>query len=592
MEGGPDKRTPEQQAVLRLAVQALVKYRSTTRLYGAGHVFADRFLLSFTDRMVELVGMAGATSVTVNPHGFFFGDEPILRGDAHDAMTFALYNEGLRILVFRPGINRIELRGLADVLIFPWELATVGDEDLTSALWRLDLKNVEVLVAERFGEEMGEGGDAAYREDLALGRERGARRGKAEGDSLFVDEMAEQMERLEAEAEAANSPLMMKQDEAELLLRFRDKLNFEAEGLAPVHELLEVPRREHVRIEVEVESVHAAADVGVDDLGVVIFEMVRNGRETEGQRRVGDLLAGHAILLVEASRMAEGAALVRRCTAFRSRSFPGVIGDQAFLDGYDSLVTTQAPRLAAALGAYGEPEVHARYLFTMLNLVQKRRGDDVRAFLKRLSHVAFQQVVADLLVLWGQVDEHAMVEEAKGPANEDRLLPLLVLGRLRSPLVREHAMRLLDAEDGRIREAALRALRGRQDARLKQAVVQALADDNKGVRVEGLRHAAVIRDKGLADQVAAGIRLELLRPHDPDEIRAWCAAYAFASRARAFGPLSHLLLDERNAPDDDLPVRAGAARALPITGAPDVHISLDKARRRFEGLDALLGDPQ
>lgn len=590
MEGGPTKRTPEQQTVLRLAIQALVKYRSTTRLYGAGHVFADRFLLSFMDRMVELVGMAGATSVTVNPHGFFFEGDPILRGDTHDAMTFALYNEGLRVLGFRPGINRVELRGLADVLIFPWELATVGDEDLTSALWRLDLKNVEVMVAERFGEEMGEGGDAAYREDLALGRERGARVGEVEGDSLFVRELEDEIDQLEAEAEAANSPLMMKQDEAELLVRFRDQLDFDADALAPVHELLEVPRREHVRVEVEVESVHADADVGVDDLGVVIFEMVRNGREAAGQKRVGDLLAGHAILLVEASRMADGAALVRRCNAFRSRQFPGVTADQAFLEGYDSLVTTQGPRLAASLAVYGEPEVHARYLFTMLGLVQRKRADDLRGFLKRLSHVAFQQVVADLLLLWGQVDEHAMVEEAKGPANEDRLLPLLALGRLRSPLVREHAMRLLGAEDGRVREAALRALRGRDDVRLKQAVIQALADDNKGVRVEGLRHAAVIRDVGLADQVAAGVRLELLRPKDPDEIRAWCAAYAFASRARAFGPLSHLLLDERQAADDDLPVRAGAARALKITGAPDVHISLDKALRRFEGLDALLGD--
>ncbi|MFT5582733.1 MAG: hypothetical protein ACI9VR_000309 [Cognaticolwellia sp.] len=567
-------------------VQNLVRYRGTTRLYGPGHRFAERFLVGFGDS-VQLASPDESFDVELSPKGFFHHGELLARGEPARELALLLYEEGLRRIGFTRGTERAELFKLAKLLVYPWERREDADEDLISALWRADFRQVDLLAVERFQEVLGESGEAALREDLALGRKLGLERSRLIGDSVHVGDLDWDV-LLKDTMEAARQ-FRMKQDEAALYLRFRRQLDFKTEEHMDAHQgLFDVPAKQKRALQAEVDQVIGDQDVDLDQAAWILFDLVRSAREGHGQGELGRLSARCAVELVEEARPQDAAALNRRLLSFAKDDFPGVLSSKAFQLGYGALLGEYGERLADAYSKLGEPAQSAPGLFTLLGLVHKNHVERIQGFMLLLKHLAHQVVVADVLRLRKQIDLNEQAEHLAQLSGPEAILPLLSLWREGAGRGQQQAWRLLKDEDPRTREASLRCLRGERSERLVDHLVESLVDDLPGPRIEALRHAAIIGSRKLLPLLEQGCKLEALRSLEADEMRAWCTAYAVAGRVGAQTELGHMLLEERTETTNDLFVRAACAQGLKASRAAQAGPSIDKALRHWPELSSLL----
>ncbi len=568
------------------SVQNLVRFRGTTRLYGPQHRFAERFLVSFADS-VQLGSPDQGFEIDVQDTGFFYEGELLARGTPARELAQLLHEEGLRRMGFRRGTERGELFKLAQLLVLPWDRRTESDEDLISMLWRADFRQVDLLVVERFQEVLGESGDAALREDLALGRKLGAERGRLVGDSVQVDDI--DWEALVKETMEAARQFRMKQDEAALYLRFRRQLDFRAEERLDAHQgLFKIAPKQRRALEEELAQVQEEQDVDQAQAAWILFDLVRIAREGGSQEQIGALAAKGAIELIDEARPQAAADLVRRCQSFKGEGFPGVLSSRNFLLGFGVLVGEHRERLAEGYSKLGDPVQSAPSLFTLLSLVHKEHSDRLFALLPLLQHLAHQLVVVDLLRLNKQLDLNQLAETLSQTSGVEAILPLLALWREGAGRGRQQAWRLLQDEDPRTREAALRALRGDRSPRLVDHLVQALADDSPGPRIEALRHAALVGGPKLRPLLEQSCRVESLLRLEVDEMRAWCTAFAVAAKGAGQVELGRVLLEERPETANGLFVRAACAHALRASRAPQATQAIDKALRRWPELGPLL----
>ncbi len=567
-------------------IQNLVRYRGSTRLYGSEHRFAERFLMGFSDS-VQLAMPDEGFEIDLTPKGFFFQGELLARGEPARELGLLLYEEGLRRIGFRRGAERAELFKFALLLVYPWERREEGDEDLISALWRGDFSHVDLLVVERFQEVLGESGDAALREDLALGRKLGAERARLTGDSVHVGNLNWDV-LLQETVEAARH-FRMKQDEAALYLRFRRQLDFQADAQLDAHQgLFDIPAKARRALEAEVAEIIAEKDVNLDQASWILFDLVRSAREGQGQGELGRLSARCAVELVEEARSQDAAALNRRLLSFAKDDFPGVLSSKPFQLGYGALLEDYGERLARAYSNLGEPTQSAPGLFTLLGLLHRESLKHLSTFMLSLKHLPHQVVVADVLRMRNQIDMDQQAECLNQASGPEAILPLLSLWREGAGRGQQHAWRLLNDEDPRTREASLRCLRGEKSARLVDHLVESLADELPGPRIEALRHAAIIGADRLLPLLEQGCKVATLRPLQVDEMRAWCTAYAVSGKLTAQTELGRMLLEERTETAADLFVRAACAQSLVASRATQAHLSVEKALRRWPELSVLL----
>ncbi len=567
-------------------VQNLVRYRGTTRLYGPGHRFAERFLVGFADS-VQLATQDAGFEVHVRAKGFFHNEELLARGEPARELALLLFEEGLRRIDFGSTPARAELFKLAQLLVYPWERREDGADDLVSALWRADFREVDLLVVERFQEVLGEAGDAALREDLALGRKLGAERTRLTGDSVQVGDL--DWDALLKDTLEAARQFRMKQDEASLYLRFRRQLDFKAEARLDAHRgLFEVPRKETQALQGEVDQIIADQDVDLDQAAWILFDLVRTAREGHGQDDLGRLCARCAVELVEEARPQDAAALNRRLLSFTNDDFPGMLTSKPFQLGYGALVTEYGERLAEAYSKLGEPAQSAPGLFTLLGLLHREHLPELTSLVPSFQHLTHLLVVADVLRLGKLVDLNEQAERLAQASGVDAILPLLSLWREGAGRGRQQAWRLLKDEDPRTREASLRCLRGERSERLVEHLQETLGDSLPGPRIEALRHAAIIGSPLLLPLLEQGCKADALRSLQADEMRAWCTAYAVAGKKGAQTELGRMLLEERTETATDLFVRAACAQGLKASRAAQAGPAIDKALRRWPELSSLL----
>ena len=178
------------QGLVREVFLNLVKHGRTSRLYGAGHRHARRFLDAYTQALLSFLEEFEVLQVEVTPDDFLWQGQPVLsKATNAQQMTYGLYAEGARGLSIERGTETRETVKLADLLSRDWLRRTEFDDDLIAACWRADFEHVHVDVADRFTEEQDDGGDSALREDLALGRSAGTDAMRMTGDSVLVPQI-------------------------------------------------------------------------------------------------------------------------------------------------------------------------------------------------------------------------------------------------------------------------------------------------------------------------------------------------------------------------------------------------------------------
>ena len=267
------------QGLVREDFLNLVKHGRASRLYGAGHHHARRFLDAYTQGLLTYLEEFELLHVEIAPDDFLWGGQPVLsKGTNAEQMTYGLYAEGARGLAVEKGADTRELVKLAELLSRDWLHRTEFDDDLIAAAWRGDFGHVHVDVADRFTEEEDDGGDSSLREDLALGRSAGADLKRMTGDSVLVPQIQGLLRELEANALRQEAVVVMKQDEAEVFLQLKDELEMTGEDgdrAVDEDELLQLDAGARAALENECRLLEAEEDVSLADVARVIFEIAR-----------------------------------------------------------------------------------------------------------------------------------------------------------------------------------------------------------------------------------------------------------------------------------------------------------------------------
>jgi hypothetical protein len=152
----PATPSAELESVKRLCPRLHHAYRGL-RLYPADHPAARHALEGLTRALVAHLNRWGLLALEVEEAHLLFQDEEVyFQEDSRGNLAFIMFRDGIRFLVFHPGISEDEVEVLVDCLAHADELAGI-EHDLTTSLWERDLQHIEYEVVDPF---LGAGGES------------------------------------------------------------------------------------------------------------------------------------------------------------------------------------------------------------------------------------------------------------------------------------------------------------------------------------------------------------------------------------------------------------------------------------------------
>lgn len=119
-------------------IKQIALYRHSEDKFAGFLSRAHEVVLDYTDRF-------GPLSLRVEPQNFMLQGEPLFAED--DALPYRFYREGIRQLIFRPGLPVEELVAFTQVALSDPERT---GEDVLSQLWRMALDHIEYVVVDGF----------------------------------------------------------------------------------------------------------------------------------------------------------------------------------------------------------------------------------------------------------------------------------------------------------------------------------------------------------------------------------------------------------------------------------------------------------
>ena len=132
--------TQEFVAVLQRAIKSIGLYRHATGKY-----------MEFIERphqaLSKIVDELGAVSFKVETQAFTLFNEPLMTAEGGENIPYKFYRDGIRALIFRPGISAEELLKFTLIAISDPKR---GDEDILSQLWTASFEHVEYILVEGF----------------------------------------------------------------------------------------------------------------------------------------------------------------------------------------------------------------------------------------------------------------------------------------------------------------------------------------------------------------------------------------------------------------------------------------------------------
>jgi hypothetical protein len=499
--------------LLREAWEALGRQAETTAACGAGDRRTRRLNEAFVRSIVDAMQRLSWVCLRLDGPTVHVRGKVLVEGEVWGH----LYELGVRGVSIETTDPR-ELSALGDLLARDWSRRHHFDQDLSRALWRGGLRGCWVDLR------------AAPRED----------------DLAVAQPDLEGLRSLQAALEGDGLPAlgdnMLSEAGEEILARLRRDLAHEAPEMDELHDLVDVMELHAASLRNEVMTVAAGADISVDSVGRVAFELALLC-DSRAMEQLGQELARHLRTCMRAGDADGASDLVRRL---------GLLFEDDMLRERPSL-----KKLRAGLGvALDDPEAFAAELealdpsagpamLSVLLTVPPESARKLCAVSAACSKPAWRQVLADaLVVLCGDDAPERLATLLEQSGGRDALLPLLALARVDSPSTIGLCLKFLQKEQSEFREAALVALRPHGGERVRRGVLHALEDRSERVRVEALRWISVYRTSEavpiLAEQCRGG---PFFTKGSAIESRAWLMAYARAGRADA-APLLLKLLRE------------------------------------------------
>jgi HEAT repeat protein len=119
-------------------------------LYPGAHPTARKVLTDFQEALQRHLERHGSIKLRIEEAALFFEDQEVyFQEELRASIAFLMFRDGLRFLVFHPGIDESEASAFVDCLAHSDDLASL-EHDLATVLWERDLQHVEYEVADPF----------------------------------------------------------------------------------------------------------------------------------------------------------------------------------------------------------------------------------------------------------------------------------------------------------------------------------------------------------------------------------------------------------------------------------------------------------
>jgi len=104
--------------------------------------------------MTEFIGQFGDLCIEIDKTKILYDEDVIYDGNTSDKNpAYVMYRDGLRWLEFVDGISREELTSLFQTFHHFRESSEEAEDDLVSALWRLDLRHIFYKASDEFWDD-------------------------------------------------------------------------------------------------------------------------------------------------------------------------------------------------------------------------------------------------------------------------------------------------------------------------------------------------------------------------------------------------------------------------------------------------------
>jgi hypothetical protein len=517
LEARSERRGKVRNVQRLLAV--FLKAGKTLRLYteGTEHRFFNRFTDEFIERLDDVLGLQDSLTLEITPYAINWdGDVVFENREQRENLAFKLYRDGVRLLQFRRGVHREELRDFVTLIAREVDAGNVS-KDLSVLFWEADFKHIHMAVAETFVE---------YTEEAAR----------------VLEDIDAQLASYERSFELEVVEGKMARDYEPLAYERSHDLS-EAEGDADGEEvddkeaLPDIPEEIYSSETIEriFEDLHGLEDpyATFEEVGTVVAEVVLAEEDADELssflKHLDDALSN---LLATAS-IGPLNSILRRLSlidrGFEESDDPRarVVRDffVKFCDGDRLTLLARAINTDWDVALKGE-------LFCFIGLQHTGALDHLIRFLGNVVVLEARRVITDSLILLLGRQADPWLPATRSENWHVVADAVYALGRLGDAMALDHVMGTFAREEHQVRVEVLKALRPHQSPRIYHLMLDALEDDHPDVRLGALRYLTVYRVQDAVPAINKGLGSKGFGDREFEERRGWYIALGHLAGSR------------------------------------------------------------
>lgn len=529
-------------------LSALVKALRAHQMYQSNNPVYQKFVGAAQQQFTSLWDRASALHLTVEESGLRWGDHVFSTGDARETLAFQFYKDGIRMISFLPGFEE-EVDTFLEI-VHQARASRDDADDLITLLWERDFSAFQYSFVDLLadGVQLPEASEHGF---MPIAREQLAQDATEPG------------------ARPAAPPQQQAQESAQTVVPAITREDFE-ETLY----FLDESELHQLQLEVEREW---SRDVKRDVLNA-LFDRLADPvpeRQLEVLRALRQLLAAS----LGQGDLRSAATILRELDAISSQ--PGVLGN------------AQKNLVSRLFEELGDPDVLGQMIHLLESGEIDPRGDDLSLFFRHLRPTALPILIrgAETSGIPGVRERLQDAIDQLARDNSQILIDMLgssdevlargaasLIGRLKIASAAAHLGKLLTRTDPSVRLAAVEAIVASPSGAAMEALMQALEDSDREVRISAARGLGAIRYRPARPRLEAALQSKILKDADTTEKITFFEAFGLVGGAEAVPVLDKILngrglLGRRPAPE----TRACAALGLGKVGTPAARNALQQA---------------
>jgi HEAT repeat protein len=509
---------------------SFVKTVRASQLYVQGNPLLHRFVADLNARLARLWGSMESLNFTIYENEIHWHGHPVYKGrpGAHENLAFQLYKDGIRRIQFNPGVEEEELQRFIDILRLGRTLQ--GDEeDLLTLMWNADFTYLRYEYVDVLGDEP----------PLPAG---GVPDTETTGELPVIPEL---------ELSADVQPPTLRED-------FEPSLYFLDEGdIAHLQqELLKEWGRPIKR-----------------DVMLAVLDQYEMG-DAERRAEIMKILRQMLPRVLAEGEFADAAFIVSELKAIaEKRNEPEVSEevDEVVSELSEPIVLYQLVRVLED----GSIDPKSQELATLLDALKPQAIEVLIQALPTVTRPAAREQLVATLDRLASMNPQLMASLVKSDDPRVAAETARIAARLKMAGTAEAIAGLLRRPSVEVRLAAVESLVSLRTSTAGGALLKALDDSSRDVRVAAARGLGKLKYRPAARSLEERVRGKELSKRDLTEQLAFFEAYALTAGEEAVGLLAQLLNGRRFLwKKQPSRVRACAARALGLLSGSEAHAAL------------------